>query len=270
MQNELQQTERELKLRNYSSKTVKSYLGALKSYFIYKKSDLTKLDLNHVKDYLLLLKNKGNAPATQILHLNAVKFFYLQVLKINQPILLKTPKKNLRLPTVLSKNEIEQIIQSIQNSKHRLLITLAYAGGLRVSEVINLRVKDIDLNQLIIYIRHGKGDKDRITTFPEKLVSQVLNFTNFKNKDDYIFASERGGKLSIRTAQKVFENALKKSGIKKDATFHSLRHSFATHLLENGVDVRYVQELLGHQNIRTTQIYTHVTSPGIKNIKSPL
>jgi site-specific recombinase XerD len=149
------------------------------------------------------------------------------------------------------------------------MIALAYSGGLRVSEIINLKIKDLDLAELIIHIKNAKGNKDRITVFPEKLVMDLRKLIANKNFNDYVFASERGGKLTERTAQKIFENALKKSEIKKEATFHSLRHSFATHLLENGTDVRYVQELLGHSNIRTTQIYTKVTNPKLKNIKSP-
>ena len=128
----------------------------------------------------------------------------------------------------------------------------------------------LNLEELTIHLKNAKGKKDRITIFPEKIKKELRVLVMSKNPDDYVFISERGGKLSERTLQKIFEKALKRAGIKKDATFHSLRHSFATHLLENGVDVRYVQELLGHQSIRTTQIYTKVTNPSIKNIKSPL
>jgi site-specific recombinase XerD len=119
-------------------------------------------------------------------------------------------------------------------------------------------------------LKDAKGKKDRMTIFPEKLKNNLIEIMTLRDKDDYVFESNRGGKLTEITAQKVFENALNKAKIQKDATFHSLRHSFATHLLENGVDVRYVQELLGHQNIRTTQIYTQVTNPAIRKIKSPL
>ena len=147
---------------------------------------------------------------------------------------------------------------------------MAYGAGLRISEVVNLKVKDVNLEELTIYLKNAKGKKDRITIFPEKIKTYLQNLIAGKNPNDYLFESERGGKLTERTAPKVFENAQRQSGIKKEATFHSLRHSFATHLLENGVDVRYVQELLGHQNIRTTQIYTQVTNPKLKNIKSPL
>ena len=150
------------------------------------------------------------------------------------------------------------------------MIALAYGAGLRVSEVVNMRLKDINIAELTIHIKQAKGQKDRISILSEKLVNDLEQLIATKNQNAYVFESERGGKLTTRTAQKIFENALAKSGIKKNANFHSLRHSFATHLLENGVDVRYVQELLGHQNIRTTQVYTHVTNPKLKNIKSPL
>ena len=139
-----------------------------------------------------------------------------------------------------------------------------------MSEDIALKVQDLDFAELTIHIKQAKGQKDRISVIPERLVDDLINLVAGKIKNDFVFASERGGKLTTRTAQKVFENALQLSDIKKEATFHSLRHSFATHLLENGVDVRYVQELLGHQNIRTTQIYTQVTNPKLKNIKNPL
>jgi len=151
-----------------------------------------------------------------------------------------------------------------------LIISLSYGAGLRISEAQNLKVKDIDFDELTIHIKNAKGKKDRITILPEKIKNDLQKALSFKDQNDFIFESERGGKLSTRTLQKIFEKALMKTGIKKPATFHSLRHSFATHLLENGTDIRYVQELLGHQNIRTTQIYAHVTNPNLKNIKSPL
>jgi len=174
------------------------------------------------------------------------------------------------LPIILSRREIKRIISAIANSKHRLLLSLAYGSGLRVSEIVNLKVKDIALKELTIHIKNAKGKKDRITIFSEKLKIDIQSLIAGKKKNDLLLESNRGRKLSTRTAQKVFEKALKLAKIKKDATFHSLRHSFATHLLENGTDVRYVQELLGHQNIRTTQLYTKITTPNLKNIKSPL
>jgi len=150
------------------------------------------------------------------------------------------------------------------------MIALAYGTGLRVSEIINLRVRDLDLEELALRVVSGKGKKDRVTIIPERLVTTIRNMSAGKSGTDYLFESERGGKLSARTAQVAFSRAASKAGIVKAATFHSLRHSFATHLLENGIDVRYVQELLGHASISTTQLYTKVTNPKLKNIRSPL
>jgi len=133
-----------------------------------------------------------------------------------------------------------------------------------------LRIKDLNLENLMIHIKDAKGKKDRITVFPGKLKEDISSLVVGRDMEDFVFESERGGGLTETTAQKIFSNGLIKAGIKKEATFHSLRHSFATHLLESGTDVRYIQELLGHQNIRTTQIYTKVTNPAVKNIKSPL
>jgi len=270
MKNYLEQTKNELKLRNYSFKTIKSYLGCLKNYFEFKKINLNKIDENNIKIFLLNKQSKNYAPQTINLYLNAIKFFYREVLKKYQKINLKFAKRNKKLPIVLSRKEIKEIINSIKNLKHKLIISLTYGSGLRISEAINLKVKDIDLDELTIHIKNAKGKKDRITIFPEKLKADLKFLMSEKSPNDIIFISERGGKLSERTLQKIFEKGLKNANIKKDATFHSLRHSFATHLLENGTDIRYVQELLGHQNIRTTQIYTQVTNPNIKKIKSPL
>jgi len=270
MEEYLEKTRQELKLRNYSSKTIKTYLGCLKEYFDFKKFNLEKIDEEKIKQFLLNKQSKNYSSQTVNLYLNAMNFFYREVLKIPEKINLKFAKRNKKLPIVLSREEIKNTIDVIRNPKHKLIISLAYGAGLRISEVVNLKVKDINLEELIIHLKNAKGKKDRITIFPEKIKNDLQNLIAGKNLNDYVFESERGGKLTERTIQKVFENALRRAGIKKDATFHSLRHSFATHLLENGVDVRYVQELLGHQNIRTTQIYTQVTNPRLKNIKSPL
>jgi len=266
----LKQTSQELKLRNYSFKTIKTYLGCLREYFDFKKFNLEKIDEENIKQFLLNKQSKNYSSQTINLYLNTIKFFYREVLKIPQKINLKFAKRSKKLPIVLSREEIKNTIDVITNPKHKLIISLAYGAGLRISEAVNLKVKDINLEELTIHLKNAKGKKDRITIFPEKIKNDLQNLITGKNLNDYLFESERGGKLTERTAQKVFENVLRGADIKKDATFHSLRHSFATHLLENGVDVRYVQELLGHQNIRTTQIYTQVTNPKLKNIKSPL
>lgn len=270
LQELLTKIENELKLRNYSNKTIKSYISCLTDYFRYVKNIKKDPDINLIKKYLLRKQDKGQSSQTINVYLQAIKYFYREIFKSQIPIDIKFAKTASKLPVILSRREIEQIISQIGNSKHKMIISLAYASGLRVSEVVNLKIKDINIKELTIHLKCAKGDKDRITIFSEKLSNNITQLSSKKISNDYLFESERGGKLTERTAQKVFENAFKNAKIKKDATFHSLRHSFATHLLENGTDVRYVQELLGHQNIRTTQLYTKVTNPNLKKIKSPL
>jgi site-specific recombinase XerD len=270
IQEEVTATAIELKIRNFSPKTIKIYTYALQQYFTYKKIDLNKLDQNNIRQYLYHCEKKKISPQTRNIYLSAIKFYYYNIIKTQAKIQIPNAKKPYKLPTVLSRKEIKQILDVTKNAKHKLILALAYGAGLRVSEVVSLKVKDCDLDELILHIRQSKGQKDRITVIPEKLILDLQNHIAGKNSTDPLFSSERGGKLTTRTLQKTFTRSLKKSQIKKSATFHSLRHSFATHLLENGTDIRYVQELLGHQNIRTTQLYTHVTNPKLKNIKSPL
>lgn len=262
--------ENELKLRGYSRKTIKSYLTCLLDYFKFIKNVKKDPDIALIKKYLLKKQERGQSGQTINLYLNAIKYFYREICKSSANVNLKYSKISNKLPVVLSKNEIERIISSIKNQKHKLLIALSYGAGFRVSEAINLKIKDVNLEELTIHLKGAKGNKDRITIFPEKIRPELTELIALRNSNDYVFASERGGKITERTAQKIFENAKNNAKITKDASFHSLRHSFATHLLENGVDVRYVQELLGHANIRTTQLYTKVTDPMIRNIKSPL
>ncbi len=269
MHKQLNQLKKELEIRDYSRKTIKAYLSSLRKYFLFKKSRLNFLDTGNIKTFLLAEKNKGLSAQTRNLHLNAIKFFYNNIVKTKTKINIKSAKEQKKLPIVLSRKEIQQLLAVTDNQKHKLLLSLVYGSGLRVSEAVNLRVKDLNLEELTIHIKKSKGKKDRLTIFPEKLKFPIENLVATKNKNQFVFPSQRGGKLTTRTAQKIFKQSLKKAAIKKTASFHSLRHSFATHLLENGVDVRYVQELLGHDNIRTTQIYTQVTNPRLKKIKSP-
>lgn len=270
IQSQLDLTETELRIRNYSPKTMKSYLHYLQEYLTFRAGLQAEDNEMTAKSFLLSLENKGASAQTRNLCLSAIKFYFRNVMKIQTPIEIRTAKRNQNLPVVLSREEIGRVLEVTRNTKHRLMLALAYGAGLRVSEVVALRVGDMDLPELMLHIKQAKGRKDRISVVPEKLINNLRSLGAGKQGHDYVFASERGGKLTTRTAQKVFEHALDKAGIKKLATFHSLRHSFATHLLENGVDVRYVQELLGHQNIRTTQLYTQVTNPKLKSIRSPL
>lgn len=258
-----------LRLRNFSPRTIKSYCGCLGDYFSYIKEVDNMPNVPKIREFLLKKMDTGKSSSTINGYLQAIKYFYREVAKSSIFIDIKFAKTASRLPVVLSRNEIHVMIDSIKNIKHRLMVSLAYAGGLRVSEIVSLKVKDINSNELLIHIKGAKGNKDRITVLPEGLIVDIQQFLNGRHNDDYVFESERGGKLTERTAQMIFGRALFAAGVQKDASFHSLRHSFATHLLENGVDLRYVQELLGHANIKTTQIYTHVTNPMLKNIVSP-
>jgi site-specific recombinase XerD len=269
MQKFLEQVSNELRLRNYSPKTIKCYLACVAEYLRFCGAEIEQLNEDKIKQFLLQKQDKNYAPQTINLYLNAIKFFYRDVLKNYQKIDIKFSKRNKTLPVILAREEISQILSNIKNKKHWLMLALAYGAGLRVSEIISLKVRDVLFDEMVVCVRRGKGRKDRLTVFPEKIKNEMYLLIAGRDASDYLFESERGGRLTERSVQAVFERALQKSGIKKDATFHSLRHSFATHLLENGVDIRYVQELLGHANIRTTQIYTHVTNPAIKNIKSP-
>ena len=269
-QTPLDRVENELRLRNYSPKTVKSYRYFLREFLAFQAGQQVKDSEGAIKTFLLELEHKGASAETRNLCLSALKFYFRNVMRVSWPIMIRTAKRSQSLPVVLSREEIGRMLAVVKNMKHRLMLGLAYGAGLRVSEVVSLRVGDLDLNELTIHIKQAKGQKDRISVVPEKLVNDLRGIVARKEEHDFVFASERGGILTTRTAQKVFEHAMKSADINKPATFHSLRHSFATHILENGVDVRYVQELLGHQNIRTTQRYTHVTNPMLKNIHSPL
>lgn len=258
----------EMRLLSYSPKTAKAYSRCLKEYFAKKGGGVEMFDEEFIKKFLLQKHEAGCSSSTVNIYLNAIKFFYKRILKSEVKIDIKFARRRKRLPVVLSREEVLKIINVIRNPKHKLLISLAYGAGLRVSEVVNLRVQDLDFERKLVYVRQGKGNKDRVTLLPEKLVFELRE--RLIGENDYVFVSNWGGKLTSRTAQKIFSNALAKAGIFKDATFHSLRHSFATHMLENGVSIRYIQELLGHRDIKTTQLYTKVTDFGLSKIKSPL
>lgn len=273
----LRLAEGEMKLRNYSRRTMKAYLGCLRGYFLYgrgelrlREEELSVWNQERVRSFLILKIDVGKSSSTVNVYLNSILFLYREVLKVVGKVDLKFGKREQRLPVVLSHGEIVRMLEGTANFKHRLMLAVAYGAGLRVSEVVNLRVRDLDFEGGLITVRQGKGNKDRVTVLPEKVVGDVRKLITGHEMGDFVFGSSRGGKLSTRSAQKVFEQALRRAGIGKMATFHSLRHSFATHLLEHGVDVRYVQELLGHSNIRTTQRYTHVSRKAIEGIESPL
>lgn len=261
-----------MKIRGFSQQTVKAYLYYNKDLLKYNKKSPKNINIDDIKEYLLYLKNKNLANATINVAINALKFYYTQILRRKFFVSkeLFSTKKVQKLPVVLTKNEVRQILAQVQDVKYKLMLGLMYSSGLRISELVNVKVKDFDFENKLLRVQQGKGKKDRNTIISEKVVDVLQKYTKNKNASDYVFESQRGGKLTKRSVQKVFSDNLKKSEIKKEASCHSLRHSFATHLLENGTDIRYIQELLGHKNLDTTQIYTKVANNNLKSIESPL
>lgn len=255
----IDELQRYMRVAGYSPRTIEAYSRCVE--------EISDQDLLLFLDKLAKI---GKSSFTMNQYHAAYKLYVTKILKMDWDVPFPYAKRHKKLPVVLSRDEIAKLIESTKNSKHRLMIALAYGAGLRVSEVVDLKVRDLNISELCLNIREAKGGKDRISILPESLTSDLQNIMAGKSGDEYIFESERGGKLTTRTAQSVFEKSLKLANIKKLATFHSLRHSFATHLLENGVDVRFIQKLLGHASITTTQLYTKVTNPALLNIKSPL
>lgn len=262
--------EREIRLRNYSLSTLRIYKHGLRDYLNFKGGNYDCIDVENIRSFLLSERKRGLSANTVNLLLNAIKFFYKQVLHCKTPIKIRFAKRPRSTPITLTKNQIFAIISQIPNHKYKLIIALAYGAGLRVGEVVSIRVRDVDFVNNVLHIRKAKGNKDRVTLLPLKLKKKLFSFVAGKAPSDYLFYSERGGKLNRRSAQKVFSRGLMRAGITNGATFHSLRHSFATHMLEKGVSIRYIQSFLGHQSIRTTQIYTQVTQTAISSIESPL
>jgi len=280
--------ETELKIRGYSDQTIRSYVYENKKFldFLntssnseYQKSllsvgnkrtpqDVNKRDIRAYQAFLT--SDKPLKPSTINLILSALKFFYVEVLKNDIFQEIKRPKREEKLPVVLTKDEISQIIENTKNKKHRLLIELLYGSGLRVSEAINLKIDDLNLKEKINLIRGGKGKKDRRIILPNKLKSKLASyFKKRKDKNPFIF-HYREDHISSRQAQRIVKNAASRAGIRKKVFCHALRSSFATHLINSGVDIRDVQILLGHKRISTTQIYTEVSTERLNAIKSPL
>jgi len=263
---------RELVSRKYSYKTVKGYLYYNRDFLNFTAKAPSEVNDNDIKDYLLYLaEEKESATATINQAINALKFYYGTMLKRKFVYEVRRPKKDKKLPTVLSQEEVARVLTSLENLKHRTLLMLVYASGLRVSEVVKLRVEDIDRDRMLLNIRGAKGRKDRCTMLSHTALETLNEYLEKYKPGKWLFEGAREGRyLSIRTAQAVFEQAKDKARIKKDISIHGLRHSFATHALENGTDLRYIQELLGHKSSKTTEIYTHVSTRNISKIRSPL
>ncbi len=261
----------ELKLRGFSPQTAKMYMFYNRKMLEYIKKQPEEITEDDIKDFLAYKLSEGSLSNSSIALIKAaLKFFYTEMLGKNISN-IKTPKRSNKLPVVLSRDEIKNLIDKTENIKHRLLIELLYSTGLRLSECVNLKYSDLDLNEGIGWVRSGKGSKDRIFIISKRLRQDILEYTpkNGDNGKGHIF-SVNGKKMSPRAIQYAIKISAKRAGIEKDVHVHTLRHSFATHLLENGADIRKIQKLLGHSNLQTTQIYTQVSTEEIKKIKSPL
>jgi len=264
--------EKILRLKNYSPKTEKAYLHHLNLFLDYiSKSNISSVDSKILLDYFNYLKQTRKFSYSAIKQsLASVRFLFLDVLKkeIDFDFFVKMKRPN-SLPNILTVDEIRKIINSITNLKHCAIISTIYSCGLRISEAVNLKINDIDSSAMTVKIVNAKGRNDRIVMLSEKLLSLLREYFKEYKPKIYLFEGQKGEQYSTRSIQQIFNNAAKKVGIKKKVTVHSLRHSFASHLLDNGTDIRFIQELLGHKHLSTTQIYTHINPASVKKIKSP-
>jgi len=259
--------------KRYSSATQKTYIAYFSDFceeFSSKHIDMITKD--EINAYILkLIKSRNISSSQQNQRINAIKFYYEKVLGKNKEYYnIYRPKTEKKLPTVLSEDEISKLLSSVANLKHKTILSLIYSGGLRISEAINLKIEDIDSHRNLIHIHAGKGKKDRTTLLSPKILILLRKYYKQYKPKLYLFEGQNGGKYSAKSIQNVFKRTLQKSNIAKPATVHTLRHSFATHLLEHGTDLRYIQELLGHNSSKTTEIYTHITKKGLNGIQSPL
>ncbi len=258
--------------RKYSPKTVKSYIHYNEEFLKFTKKMVNEVTNKDVKNYLVFLAEKKEASTSSLnIAISALKFYYGEVRKQGFIYEIRRPTKDKKLPSVLNEDEIARLISVINNSKHRSIIMLVYSSGLRVSEVVKLKTEDLDFERSMIHIKGAKGRKDRYTLFSDVAQKTLKGYIKATNSKEWLFPGQKkGAHISTRTAQQIFLDAIKTLNIKKDVSIHSLRHSFATHLLESGVDLRYIQELLGHKSSKTTEIYTHVSNLNMRNIKNPL
>lgn len=275
---QLLQMRKTMRLRNYSPKTIAQYLSYIKACDRWLRQNLAipleNAPDNEIAEYLhWLIESRDISHITIRTNKAALKFYFTETLRAPRELhiisKIKSPKN---LPDILTNQEIIQILNTIKNPKHRLLVSIMYSSGLRVSEVIKLKKSNICLETSTIKIKSGKGKKDRITIFSQKQLQMLRALIAQYPQTPHLFPSSQNltKHLSVRTAQAIFENGLKKTGIEKKATCHTLRHSFATHLLEKGTDVRVIQKLLGHKSLNTTSIYTKVAKSSITKVESPL
>lgn len=262
-----------LSSRRYSQNTIKTYKDALRSFFVFfrKKNiaEITNDDVIFYNNSFILANNFSASYQNQIvsavkLYFSAVREKKLELEKIHRP------KRSKTLPNVLSKAEVKAIVEAHSNIKHKVMLSLIYSCGLRCGELLSLKPLDVDSRRNILIIKNAKGKKDRITPLSLKILAMLRDYYKIYKPQNYLFEGQKpGNPYDDRSLQQVLKQALAKTNIKKPVTLHWLRHSYATHLLESGTDLRYIQELLGHSSSRTTEIYTHVSTKNLQQIKSP-
>ena len=262
-----------LKSQRYSPNTIKTYTEALRVFFQFHSNKAPEKleieDIIHFNTGYILRKNLSASYQNQVI--NAIKLFYRNRFKRFMNLdNIQRPRREKRLPNVLSKQEIKAILEAPTNLKHRALLSLIYACGLRRSEVLNLTLKDVLSDRNLLFIRQSKGKKDRVVPISHKIIEMLRDYYKAFKPKTWLFEGQyTGEQYSERSLQLVLKQALQKAGNKKPVSLHWLRHSYATHLLESGTDLRYIQELLGHSSSRTTEIYTHVSTQNLQQIRSP-
>jgi integrase/recombinase XerD len=269
----LERMKKHLEENRYSLRTTKSYLPLLELFFrYYNTTDPEDITIDQVSHFVheFIIKN-GYSASYQNQVVSAIKTWYeiSGTGRIN-PVLLDRPRRGRSLPKVFSKDEVKRILNATRNGKHKLLLWLAYSCGLRRSELINIKLEDLDRSRGLINIMEGKGKVDRIVPVPDKVWEKIDDYIGGYTPKVYLLEGQGGGQYSVESVYQVFKQALRRAGIKKDVGIHSLRHSYATHLHENGLDIRYIQELLGHKSTKTTEIYTHVSRRNLAAVRSPI
>jgi integrase/recombinase XerD len=262
-----------LKLKAYSWQTQKLYKNHLMRFISFVDKDLDKVDNSDIRRYFLyILENNSKSKSTVDQAVSVIKLLYKEVIpKPDIFISIPRPKKENKLPNVLSQNEVIKILEATNNEKHKTILFLVYSAGLRVGEVVRLKLEDIDSSRMLVKVNKGKGAKDRYTLLSHVALEQLRKYYRLYKPETWLFVGSKvGDHITERSVQRVFEECCTKAKISKEVSVHTLRHSFATHLLESGVDLRYIQELLGHASSKTTEIYTHVTQKNISEILSPL
>lgn len=273
MNNELESFKEILQLKRYSNQTIDSYLSNLKlaQVFFNNKSFLSINEKEWFNYVFHLVNTKKITASTQRQIVGSINLFYKEMynksLNLNQ---LSVSQRENKLPPVLSAKEVKIILTHTHNIKHKALLSLLYGSGLRIGELLELRLSDIDSERMTVRVNQGKGKKDRLTILSHNVLKVLRKyFIEYKPKD-YLFEGQNGGKYSASSARNILKQSMKRAKINNSATLHTLRHSFATHLLENGVGIAHIQKLLGHHNIKTTLIYTHIANDSLMSIKSPL